>query len=70
MFCENGPWYYRAHVGGCLPDSTCWIGVGAIGAVGERENSDWIFSLANESVPENCSDGDEIKHVNEGGTAV
>ncbi len=24
-----------------------------VGAVGERENSDWMFSLANESVPEN-----------------
>ncbi len=43
----------------------CWIGVGA---VGERENSDWMFSLANESVPENYSESDENKHVNEGGT--
>ncbi len=34
--------------------------------VGERENSDWMFSLANESVPENYSESDE--NVNEGGT--
>ncbi len=26
---------------------------GLVGAVGERENSDWMFSLANETVPEN-----------------
>ncbi len=39
-----------------------------VGAVGERENSDWMFSLANESVPENYSESDENEHVNEGGT--
>ncbi len=33
-----------------------------------RENSDWMFSLANKSVPENYSESDENEHVNEGGT--
>ncbi len=45
-----------------------WICVGAVGTVGERENSDWMFSLANESVPDNYSQSDENKHTNEGGT--
>ncbi len=55
----------RAHVGGSLPNSTCWIG---IGAVGEMENSDWMFSLANESVPENYSESAKNEHVIKGGT--
>ncbi len=55
----------RAHIDSSLPDSTCWIGVRA---VGQRENSDWMISLSNESVPENYSKSDENKHVNEGGT--
>ncbi len=42
--------------------------VGAVGTVGERENSDWMFSLANEKVPENYSESDENEHVNEGST--
>lgn len=33
----------------------------------ERENSDWMLSLANKSVPEN-SESDENEHVNEGST--
>ncbi len=40
----------------------------AVCPVGERENSDWMFSLANESVPENYSESDENEQVNEGGT--
>ncbi len=42
--------------------------VGAVGTGGQRDNSDWMFSLENESVPENYSKSDENKHVNEGGT--
>ncbi len=48
-----------------LTSAAVWI---SVGAVGERENSDWMLSLANESVPENYSESDENKHVNEGGT--
>ncbi len=48
----------QAHV-----DST-----GDVGAVGKRENSDWMFGLTNESVPENYSESDKNEHVNEGGT--
>ncbi len=44
------------------------VKIKAIKLIGERENSDWMFSLANESVPENYSESDENKHVNEGGT--
>ncbi len=43
-------------------------GTALVRAIGKRENSDWMFSLANESVPENYSERDENKHVNEGGT--
>ncbi len=52
--------------GSCRRQFACWIGVGAIGTVGERKNSDWMFSLANESVLETYSESDENKHVNEG----
>ncbi len=47
----------RAHIGEWAHNIQCWISVGAIG---ERENSDWMFCLANESVPEN-SESDENK---------
>ncbi len=45
----------------CLVCSTHW----AVGTVGKRENSDWMFSF--QSVPENYSISDENEHVNEGG---